>query len=290
MERSFSIIEHSRNIHEIKIPTARKKDWEQWIMLSSDRHHDNKHCLQDLELQHLKEAREKKAIIIDNGDLHCAMQGKFDKRSTLNDLRDEYKGANYLDLLVDEASKFYTPFAENFAIMGRGNHEASIYDRHGTDLTARTADKISATSGHRVFTSGYTGFVVFRFLRADGDIVDSATLWHCHGYGGGGPVTKDIVQTARQAVYQPDADIILSGHTHDRFIFPITRMRISQSCKIMKTEQLHIKAPSYKDEYGDGFGGWAVGKGHPPKPAGCVWLRFFYDSITEKIKYTAFLS
>jgi hypothetical protein len=36
---------------------------------------------------------------------------------------------------------------------------------------------------------------------------------------------------------------------------------------------LHLKVPSYKEEYVDGYGGWHIERGGPPKPTGAVWLR-----------------
>jgi hypothetical protein len=71
----------SNNVHEITIDLGRNKDWEQWVLLRSDVHHDNPKCDQDLERQHLQEALEYDAPIIDNGDLFCAMQGRWDKRA-----------------------------------------------------------------------------------------------------------------------------------------------------------------------------------------------------------------
>lgn len=66
----------SSNVHEIHIDFAKNKEWEQWVLLRSDVHHDNPKCNQQLERQHLDEALEYDAPIIDNGDLFCAMQGK----------------------------------------------------------------------------------------------------------------------------------------------------------------------------------------------------------------------
>ncbi len=63
-------------------------------------------------------------------------------------------------------------------------------------------------------------------LLDEGSKVPLIMAYH-HGYGGGGPVTKDVIQTNRRAVYLPDANIVISGHTHDRWIVPVTRNRIS---------------------------------------------------------------
>ena len=70
--------------------------WTQRFLLSADRHHDNPHTDQALERRHLEEVLTSGAGIIDLGDLFCAMQGKFDKRSSKNDLRPEHKSGDYL--------------------------------------------------------------------------------------------------------------------------------------------------------------------------------------------------
>jgi hypothetical protein len=112
----------SNNVHEITIDLSRNKDWEQWVLLRSDVHHDNPKCDQDLERQHLQEALDYDAPIIDNGDLFCAMQGRWDKRADKSALRPEHQGSNYFDLLVETAADFYDPFKSHLAVLGRGNH------------------------------------------------------------------------------------------------------------------------------------------------------------------------
>ena len=96
-----------------------------------------------------------------------------------------------------------------------------------------------------------------------------------HGAGGGGPVTRGVIQTNRMAVFLPDADFILSGHTHDSWVVPIARERISKAGRIYQDEQIHIRSATYKDEYGDGYSGLHVERGAPPKPLGGWWLRFY---------------
>ena len=36
----------------------------------------------------------------------------------------------------------------------------------------------------------------------------------------------------------------------------------------------HVRPGTYKDEYGDGFDGFHIKKGGPPKPVGAVWAIF----------------
>ncbi len=89
-------------------------------------------------------------------------------------------------------------------------------------------------------------------------------------------MTKGVIQTNRMAVYLPDADFVVTGHTHNEWIFPITRERISQADVLFKDRQVHIKLPGYKDEYAEGAEGWHIERGGPPKPLGAAWLHFFY--------------
>jgi len=282
----------SRNVVEISIDLGRKKDWEQWVLLRSDVHHDNPKCNQELEQQHLDEALEYDAPIIDNGDLFCAMQGKWDKRADKNALREEHRGSNYFDLLVETTAQFYRPYGSHFAVLGKGNHETAVTSRHETDLTDRLASRMRA-HGSNVEASGYGGFVMFRFCdialkgkstSQPNAIKDSKTLYHFHGTGGGGPVTRGTIQTNRISVWCPDADIVLTGHTHDEWSVTIPRMRLSKKGEIWQDEQLHVRAPGYKDAWGDSYAGWEVEKMLGPKAIGSAWVRFWWDWRTERVK------
>ena len=68
----YTIEQTSRNVVTVRFKKV-SKGWEQWVLLRSDAHHDNIHCNRDLETAHLKKAKERGALIIDAGDLFCAM-------------------------------------------------------------------------------------------------------------------------------------------------------------------------------------------------------------------------
>jgi hypothetical protein len=261
------------SIHRLTLDMPRA-DSEAWGLLTSDVHWDNPKSDRDAYARHLAEARERRAFVIDNGDFYCAMQGKYDKRSSKSAVRPEHQTGSYLDALVNTAADWLRPFAAHLTTMGTGNHESSIHERHETDLTDRLCAMLRA-NGSPATRHGYAGFVAVT-LDMHGRR-HSFKLFRTHGYGGGGPVTKDIIQTSRQAVYLADADIVVSGHTHDQWVFPIQRMRLSQGLdRIEQTRQVHVKVPGYKDHYGQALDSWEIGKGHPPKPRGAWWIRFYY--------------
>lgn len=251
--------------------------WEQYILLTSDRHHDSKWTDRDLELEHLKKAKERNAYIIDVGDVFDAMQGKFDPRRSYRDIRPEYTVENYLDEIVEDAAKFYRPFADRFLVIARGNHEQSVLKNNGVDLISNLTFRMNSLAGTKIQAGFYGGWVKFYF-KLSKTVCLSKNLKYFHGAGGGGPVTRGVIQTNRQAVYLPDADIVVNGHTHDAWYLPIQRERITQRGVVFQDVQHHIRTTSYKDEYRDGGDGWHVETWKPPKPIGAAWLRFYCES------------
>ena len=259
---------------------AQPSNWEWDLLLRSDAHHDNSLCDQALEKKHLDEAKERGAGILDIGDNFCAMQGKGDPRSDRSQMRGELAHNNYFDRLVDTASGFYQPYAENWLMMSPGNHETSVLDRHGTNLTERLAERMKA-AGSPVQVGSYQGWVqlVFHWHVKDSKVFN---IRYTHGYGGGGPVTKDTIQAARQLAYLENADFLISGHCHDSWYMVQPRERIDRLGNASVRDVAMLKIGGYKDEYSGG-NGWAAGKGHPPKPAGGWWIRFYIRH--EEVRY-----
>lgn len=235
------------------------------FLLIADVHFDSISCDRELLKKHLDEVVERNAKVLIFGDFFDVMGGKFDKRSSKGDLRPEYNTSNYIDNVVDDAVNFLSPYKEYIMFISPGNHELSILRYHETDVTKRLANALDAELGT------YGGWIRLRYSYKNKGSRGSYKIAYNHGYGGGGPVTKDVIQTNRKAVYLPDADIVISSHTHDRYIFPIPRERFLQSGKIEQDEQIHVKLGSYKYSYAKG-NSWERQMGHPPKSDPGVWL------------------
>jgi hypothetical protein len=242
------------------------------FLLRSDAHHDNPKCDHAMERRHLAEAVERGAGIIDAGDLFCAMQGKFDKRADKSSVRPEHQCGDYLDALVRTAADFYAPFARNWVVMGMGNHETAIRKRHETCLTTRLVERLNTMTGSSIRVGGYGGVVRCLFQVSGGTRMSRTIVYH-HGMSCG-HATRGTNDVNRQAIIHPDAHVVLSGHSHDSWIVPIARQRISGSGVIFRDEQLHVRTPGYKDAWGDGSGGFEVEKLLGPKPTGAAWLTF----------------
>ena len=256
-----------------------KSGWEQWFLLRSDAHWDNPDSRHDLQLKHLDEAKERGAGVLDFGDLFCLMQGKYDPRASKSKVRPEHQVDNYLDAIIKTAANFHEPYAHLWVAQGHGNHESAIMKRQETDMIGRFAQVLRDRTGAPFPVTGYTGWVCFSF-KIWKTQRQRIRLWHNHGYGGGGPVTKDMIQRNRQLAYLDNADIICTGHTHDSWLTKDMRIRLNDALSVEHRPVVVVKCPTYKDEYKSGVGGWHVATGKPPKPLGAYWLRFFLS--TEK--------
>ena len=278
-----------RNVFTISIDFRRAKDQEAWYLLTSDQHWDNPDSNHKLQIKHLEEAKERNAGVMSCADFFCAMQGKYDKRANKSKVRPEHQRDDYLDALIETSVEFFKPYSKLFHVIGMGNHEQAIMDRHETNLIERFCGAINHATGSRIKSGGFSGWLIFKFWdgKGAGRKNKRIVLHYDHGYGGGGPVTDDMIQHQRRAVYLPDADIVISGHTHGSFIREMARVRLdTERGGIRHDIQTHIKIPSYKDEYKDGYGGWATAsKGMPPKPIGAWWLRFYWDGARETVGY-----
>ena len=261
------------------VVTVRFKDvaagWEKWILLRSDAHHDSPKCDRKLEKQHLDEMIYRDGAWADFGDLFDAMQGKFDPRRDLDELRPEDKVQDYYDSIVRHAAEFYEPYADRCIMLGVGNHESATLKNANTHLTSNLSHRLGGS-----LVGCYGGWIRFCFT-FNKTKTKQVRLRYFHGAGGAAPVTKGVIQTNRQAVFLPDANIVINGHNHQSYILPLVRDRLTERGKQYKDEQLHGRIPGYKDDYGDGTGGYAVEKGMAPGSLGALWLHFKYrqDSI-----------
>jgi len=244
---------------------------------------DNPHCLRDLHKHHLEQAKERNAFVQIHGDLFDAMQGKQDKRSNKSDLDMKLKSGTYLNDLVQFAFDFYEPYLQNLALISEGNHETSVTNRYEYSLLDGLVHDLRK-SGSPVIRGGYRGWLKYMFTRGESGHKNSKMAYYLHGSGGGGPVTKGVIQTNRRAVYLPDADIVYSGHIHESWIFPIERVRINKEGEERSDKQYHVQLPTYKDEFMNEGGGWHHETGKPPKPVGAWWVRFYYSKRSDRVE------
>ena len=254
--------------------------FERWFFLASDVHWDNAHCDQALFLKHLAQMRERGGHWLLGGDSLCLMQGSWDVRKSMSACRPEHRVDDYLDAVIRTTADAWAPYADTLVVVGAGNHETALLKRHNTNMLERLVEALKSRNRTcRAVAGSYANFITFRALNPGGKTVGQPIImYQHHGYGGGGPVTRGTIQTARMAVYLPDPHLVWTGHTHDEWRLAIERYRITDRGVPYTDRALHFRAAGYKDEFSP-QNGWATERGHPPKPRGGAWLRLFMDRV-----------
>jgi predicted phosphodiesterase len=248
-----------------------------YFLFISDVHLDSVHCDRVKLKQHLDLALERNAIVFIFGDLLDLMQGKYDPRSNKADLNPKYNTARYIDEVIKDVVEFLTPYKSILAFYSPGNHETSVEKRIEYGIVDKICYQLEMSQGN------YSGYIYCRFFAylEESTKVPLIIGYH-HGYGQGGVVTRDSISTNRKAVYQPDCNILISGHTHDRWIIPITRNRISRYGESID-QQWHIKTGTYQNTPID-FNGYAIEKGLAPKSGAGIWMKYTIGS-DNKLSY-----
>jgi len=249
------------------------------ILQISDAHWDNKHCDRAALKRDMDEAVAGGWPIIMIGDFFCAMQGRWDKRADDKQLRVEHRGGRYLDRLVETAAEWLTPYAANIALITYGNHETSIIHHHQTDLLQRLHQELKHVAGYAGEIGAYAGFLKighgYREDRPE-DRVNTVIAWN-HGYGGGGEVTRGMIDHSRTRS-QAYADIYIGGHIHRRNSDENIIMELNEAANTIRLRsQWFLRSSTYKQETGaadNDVSGWHTERGRGERPVGGWWLDF----------------
>lgn len=259
-----------------------KAGFEQSFLLTSDVHFDNPKCDRDLYFRHMDAAKETNSGVFCFGDFFCMMGGKYDPRRSKKGVRPEHNVNNYIDAVINDAAEQLAPYSKNLILFSDGNHETGIIKNLETDPLERFTGILNASNEAKLIHGRYQGFVRFRFTHESGGKTKTVLLYFHHGKWGG-VVSKGTQSIARFASFVPQADIIVSGHTHDTWNAPEPQIRVKESGEVYLFEQEHIKTATYKEEFLAGEG-WATERIVKPKPLGGYWLHFYYELGEIKFK------
>ena len=253
------------------------------FLLTSDWHFDNPKTNRKLLFNHLDEAKSRNAKIIINGDMLCLMQGKYDPRKAKSAIMPEHNGNDYLDLVINDTAQKMLPYAKNILQINVGNHESSVSERSETNILMRLVERINAFAGSDIQLGAYMGYINMNFQRATNNFACNIAYDHGHW---GGVITKGALAVSRHASIFPNADVIMSGHTHDGWIMTHNRYIMNQHKGIVEVKkQWHVKTGTYKEEFDSGQG-WAVEKIGMPKHLGSCWMKVYVSRTGLEYEFT----
>ena len=175
---------------------------------------------------------------------------------------------------VDYNGNVYCVTVPNGTIFVRKNGcvcitgNSNILNRLETDLTARLITELGSPKIHK---GGYQGFIRFAF-KVSTTSNRGITMYYHHGTPGG-IISKGAQWVPRYASMVPDADIVWTGDSHDRWSMEHPQLDLTQNGSTKMAQTLHIKTGTYKQEF-EKDGGWAIEKLVLPKAVGGQWLFF----------------
>lgn len=239
----------------------------QRVLLLADCHWDSAQCDRKALARDLDKALEINAPVLIFGDFFDAMQGKWDPRSSQSSLRHEHRGGSYLDLLVDTSFDWLKKYASVLSLISPGNHETSIQKRHEVNLSERLVTLLRHQKSPCVLGT-YWGFVGFRHVISKEKSLVTSLHYH-HGYGGGGEVTRGLIDHSRtRSMFA--ADVFVSGHIHRRNYDENVITVMTPTGLVQQRKQLFLRCSTYKNE----TDGWHAEKGRAARPIGGWWLEF----------------
>ena len=278
----YNKIELERKVHQmkfIKFTSGKHQDF----LLISDVHFDSKKCDRKLLKKHLDKAIEKDAAIIIVGDWFDIMATNDDRRGTKDLIRDEYMGGNYIDLIIKHSANFLAPYAKNIFMISEGNHESAIRKYKETDILDRLVERINMSTGSRIFRGGYSGYILLNFQCSNFNGINrSKTIHYHHGHEGGRRSKGTLAIDTDMAKWS--ADIYISGHSHHKWHFPMSREEISTNGIIRQKDIHHLRLGSYKKL--DEFGGWGIEKKFEQPRLGGYWIKAYLENSEIRIDVT----
>ena len=275
----MKITRHAANVHTFDCDGREAE-----FLLVSDLHWDNPKCDRDLLKSHLDEAVRRNAKIIMNGDTFCLMQGRGDPRRGKDEIRPEHNQGNYLQAVVNDAVQWFKPYAKHIALIGYGNHETSVIRNVEFDALQMFVTLLNHECGTDVQLGGYGGAILFGFTHSPkANHRTRFAMHYYHGSGGGGPVTKGIIQDQRIMAMLEGYDCTWQGHVHELYHHINVITYLNRNDYIIKQRPLHqIRTATYKEEYDGGVGGFHVERCRPPKPLGGYWMKLKLMHLNTK--------
>ena len=278
----------SRNLHELYLEDEEKQgnSGSYEIAMLSDLHWDNPHCNRELLKDHLDYCLENNIPVMLNGDTFCLMEGKGDPRRSKN-IRPEHSNTRYLDSIVETAVDWFSPYAHILTVIGYGNHETGIIKHQETDLLRRFVDLLNYKEKSNVQVGGYGGWLNVK-VRCRRTSYVSYLIKYYHGSGGGGVVTKGAINLTRAMQMYEGMDCFTMGHIHENSSRDDVRDTITRHArtglKIIQKNIHLMHTGTYKDEYEDGYEGFRVERGRPPKICGGRLLKLSWARKREEDK------
>lgn len=175
------------------------------ILFSADWQLGSINCDEDRIRKDIAEAKRRGADVFLVGDI---FDGIFpnDRRFRLSGVPSFLRGTDdHAGAVIQRAYELLQPVARSVRLVGMGNHEEHVLERHSVDLARGLAERLpGAVPGE------YTGYYTYR---ATG--VQPFVIHYDHGAGGDNQ-SRGLINATRKAMHH-DFDLYVTGHLHNRW-------------------------------------------------------------------------
>jgi len=256
------------------------------LLIISDVHWDSPDCDRKLLKKHLDLAKEKQAGILIIGDFFDLMEGRNDMRRS-NHARLEHYAGNYLQKVVMDAAEWLLPYKDNLVMISHGNHETSVA-KHVQVQPINWLVYELRRQGSQVQEGNYQGYLIYKaqYTYKDTNASYNYKIFYHHGLWGG-VISKGTQSVMRFGAVVPDADMIVTGHTHDQWMMLHTRYKLNRVFDVSLHDQIHLKLGTYKNEFRTGSG-FAVEKIGLPKPLGGWFVEM--SCATDELRHVTIVA
>lgn len=241
---------------------SKRKEYD--YLLCSDLHLDSIHCERKLLKKHFDDIKAKDGKIFIFGDILDVMATFGDKRLMREDVDPQFilRGRSYLDIIIEYAIEFLMPYKDNIGLISQGNHESVISKYHNTDPISRIIHGL----GGDIPQGGYKGWLFLYYQQGNSTVAQK--IHYHHGFGGNAKRSKGMLDVQIEAMKYPDADLLVRGHTHQKWYDPsTTRERVLRSGRVYTDAIKYLQLGSYKNGSTDSDG-WEVQKNFTPTRMG----------------------
>jgi predicted phosphodiesterase len=273
----------SENVHLFEFDRVRSGDVVP-TLFCSDIHLDSIGCKRDILKKHFDEIKHANGLIFIFGDLLDVMGSYGDRRLQREDIDPQFiqHGRTYLDLVAEYTIEFLKPYAQNIALISYGNHEKTINKFHNHDILRSIVWALNLDEGVNIQLGAYSGWVFLRMKLSNSGASKTIKIHYHHGFGGNAKRSKGMLDVQIEAMKYPDANILVRGHTHQKWYDPSTaRMRVTPKGNIYKDKVKYIQSGSYVDGIGEGKSGWPVEKNFNPTDIGGWFVDFKYKKSND---------
>lgn len=164
-----------------------------------------------------KKARERNCKIFINGDVFDLILSGDRKRYSPSS--DKYNSDNNINLHINEAFDFLSPYADLIVLIGTGNHCTAVQKFHQMDVIQQLIWSLNTKHNTNIKHGQYSGFVLLRYHWGENGQVRTRKIYYNHGQGGAAEVTKGTIGISRHMLTK-NADIYHFGHVHQKVLLP----------------------------------------------------------------------